>query len=78
VIGIVASKLKDNFHRPVLIFAYEDGKAYGSGRSINEFPLIECLAECKDLFLNYGGHSMAVGCAIAQENLTPFKKAANA
>lgn len=78
VIGIIASKLKDLFHRPVLIFAYEDGKAYGSGRSINEFPLIACLDECKDLFLNYGGHSMAVGCAIAQENLTPFKKLANA
>jgi single-stranded-DNA-specific exonuclease len=78
VIGIIASKLKDFFHRPVLIFVYEDGKAYGSGRSINEFPLIACLDECKDLFLNYGGHSMAVGCVIAQENLIPFKKAANA
>jgi single-stranded-DNA-specific exonuclease len=78
VIGIIASKLKDLFHRPVLIFAYEDGKAYGSGRSITEFPLIACLEECKDLFLNYGGHSMAVGCVMAQENLMPFKKAANA
>jgi single-stranded-DNA-specific exonuclease len=78
VIGIVASKLKDLFHRPVLIFVYEDGKAYGSGRSINEFPLIACMDDCKDLFLNYGGHSMAVGCVLAQENLTPFRKAANA
>ncbi len=78
VIGIVASKLKDFFHRPVLVFVYEDGKAYGSGRSINEFPLIACLDDCKELFLNYGGHSMAVGCVLPQENLTPFKKAANA
>jgi single-stranded-DNA-specific exonuclease len=78
VIGIVASKLKDLFHRPVLIFVYEDGKAYGSGRSINEFPLIACMDDCKDLFLNYGGHSMAVGCVLAQENLTLFRKAANA
>jgi single-stranded-DNA-specific exonuclease len=78
VIGIVASKLKDYFHRPVLIFVYEVGKAYGSGRSINDFPLIACLDECKDLFLNYGGHSMAVGCVLAHENLELFKKAANA
>lgn len=78
VSGIVASKLKDHFHRPVLIFVYEEGKAYGSGRSINEFPLIACLDECKDLFLNYGGHSMAVGCVLTQENLDLFKKAANA
>ncbi len=77
VIGIVASKLKDFLHRPVLIFAYEDGKAYGSGRSIDEFPLIACLDECKDLFLNYGGHSTAVGCVLAQENVTLFKKTAN-
>jgi len=78
VIGIVASKLKDRFHRPVLIFVYEDGKAYGSGRSIDGFPLIACLDECKDLFLNYGGHSMAVGCVLALENLELFKKTANA
>jgi single-stranded-DNA-specific exonuclease len=78
VIGIVASKLKDMFHRPVLLFVYEDGKAYGSGRSINEFPLIECLDEYKDMFLSYGGHSTAVGCVLAQENLIHFKKAANA
>ena len=78
VIGIVASKLKDFFHRPVLIFVYEDGKAYGSGRSINDFPLITCLDECKDLFLNYGGHSMAVGCVLPQENLALFKRTANA
>jgi single-stranded-DNA-specific exonuclease len=78
VIGIVASKLKDLFHRPVLLFVYEDGKAYGSGRSIEEFPLIECLDEYKDLFLSYGGHSTAVGCVLAQENLIHFKKAANA
>ena len=78
VIGIVASKLKDFFHRPVLVFAYEDGKAYGSGRSINEFPLIACLDEYRDLFLDYGGHSMAVGCVLLRENLTLFRKAANA
>jgi len=78
VIGIVASKLKDIFHRPALLFAYEDGKAYGSGRSISEFPLIECLDECRDLFLDYGGHSMAIGCVLARENMTLFRKAANA
>jgi len=78
VIGIVASKLKDIFHRPVLLFAYEDGKAHGSGRSISEFPLIECLDECRDLFLDYGGHSMAIGCVLARENMTLFRKAANA
>ncbi len=77
VIGIVASKLKDFFHRPVLLFTYEDGKACGSGRSISGFPIIECLDECKELFMNYGGHSMAVGCVLSQENVKRFKESIN-
>ncbi|MFO7733540.1 MAG: single-stranded-DNA-specific exonuclease RecJ, partial [Candidatus Aminicenantes bacterium] len=64
VIGIVASKLKDHFHRPVLLFAYEDGKAHGSGRSVSDVPLIELLDECRHLFLSYGGHKYAVGCTL--------------
>lgn len=78
VIGIVASKLKDSYNRPVLLFTYEDGKACGSGRSIGEFSLIEILDECKDLFLNYGGHRMAVGCVLLQENMESFKESINA
>ncbi len=77
VIGIVASKLKDAFHKPVLLFTYEDGKACGSGRSISGLPIIECMDECKDLFLNYGGHSMAVGCVLPQENMKLFKESIN-
>jgi single-stranded-DNA-specific exonuclease len=78
VIGIVASKLKDFFHRPVLLFAYKDAQAFGSGRSISEFPLIECLDSCKDLLLDYGGHTVAVGCTLVRENVAFFKKAVNA
>ncbi|NOR15397.1 MAG: single-stranded-DNA-specific exonuclease RecJ, partial [Candidatus Aminicenantes bacterium] len=78
VIGIVASKLKDLFHRPVIMFAYENGRAYGSGRSIREFPLIDCLNALSRHFLNYGGHPMAVGCELDCENMKPFKQAANA
>ncbi len=77
VIGIVASKLKDFFHRPVILFTYEDGKACGSGRSISGLPIIECMDECKDLFLTYGGHSMAVGCVLPQENMKQFKESIN-
>lgn len=77
VLGIVASKLKDFFHRPVLLFSYENGKAYGSGRTISEFPLIDCLDECKDWLLDYGGHSMAVGCVLERESMIFFRKAVN-
>jgi single-stranded-DNA-specific exonuclease len=78
VIGIVASRLKEAFSRPVLLFSYEDGKAYGSGRSISEFSLIDCLEECRSHVLTYGGHKYAVGCSLLRENMPAFKQAANA
>ncbi len=78
VIGIVASKLKEDFHRPVLLFAYDAGKAHGSGRSIREFPLIECLDHTRQYFNNYGGHPMAVGCELGIDNLPQLKRAMNA
>ena len=77
VIGIVASKLKDRFHRPVVLFAYEDGKAYGSGRSITEVPLIDLLEDCRHLFLSYGGHRLAVGCTLHRERMAAFKEVLN-
>jgi single-stranded-DNA-specific exonuclease len=77
VIGIVASKLKDRFHRPVVLFAYEDGKAYGSGRSITEVPLIDLLEDCRHLFLSYGGHRLAVGCTLPRERMAAFKEVLN-
>ena len=77
VIGIVASKLKDHFHRPVILFAYEDGKAYGSGRSISECPLIDLVEGCRRFFLSYGGHRLAVGCSLRTEDMPGFKAAIN-
>jgi single-stranded-DNA-specific exonuclease len=78
VIGIVASKLKDCFHRPVVLFAYEDGKACGSGRSISEVPLIDLIDDCRHLFLTYGGHRLAVGCTLPVDRMGKFKETLNA
>ncbi|UCE22701.1 MAG: single-stranded-DNA-specific exonuclease RecJ, partial [Candidatus Aminicenantes bacterium] len=61
----------------VILFTYEDGKACGSGRSISGLPIIDCMDECKDLFFTYGGHSMAVGCVLPQENMNLFKESIN-
>ncbi len=77
VIGIVASKLKDHFHRPVLLFAYEDGRAHGSGRSLSDVPLIDILDECRHLFLSYGGHKYAVGCTLSRDRMAEFKSVLN-
>jgi len=77
IIGIVASKLKDLFYRPVLLFTYDDGKAHGSGRSISEFSLIECLDACRDIFLDYGGHTLAVGCVLLRERMDLLRERIN-
>lgn len=77
VIGIVASKVKETFNRPTIFFAYKNGTAYGSGRSIKEFALIDCLERHKRFFYNYGGHPMAIGCELACDNMMAFKNAVN-
>ncbi len=77
VLGIVASRIKDLYYRPVLLFAYEGGKAYGSGRSIREFSLIECLEASRSFFLNFGGHTQAVGCEAEQERMFSLRTALN-
>ncbi len=78
VIGIVASKLKDAFHLPIILFSYRDGKASGSGRSIKEFSLIDCLDENNHFLLTYGGHVLAIGCELMRDRMDAFRKAVSA
>ena len=64
VIGIVASKLVDTFHRPAIVLAVDGDQAYGSGRSIPGFDLLGALEHCRDLFTRFGGHRHAAGLTI--------------
>ncbi|MDD8021368.1 MAG: single-stranded-DNA-specific exonuclease RecJ [Acidobacteriota bacterium] len=77
VIGIVASKIKEQFYRPVILFAYEKGQAYGSGRSLPDLSLIDLISECSSLLVNFGGHEQAIGCTLNQSELLPFKEKIN-
>ena len=73
VIGIVASKLVDKYNRPAMVFSDEDGLCRGSGRSIHGFNLFRALAECSDLLVRYGGHELAAGATVKEENFAEFK-----
>ncbi len=64
VIGIVASKLVETYHKPTLVLSIEDGVARGSGRSIAAFDLLAGLESCADVFLQFGGHRQAAGVTI--------------
>lgn len=75
VIGIVASRLVERFHRPTVLIALENGLGQGSGRSIRHFPLHEALARCDGHLLGHGGHAMAAGVRIREECVPQFTTA---
>jgi single-stranded-DNA-specific exonuclease len=73
VVGIVATRVLQQFYRPVIIFG-GDGENYrGSGRSIAGFDLAAALRECDDLLLRHGGHAMAAGLSLLPANLEAFR-----
>ena len=83
VVGIVASRIKDKLHRPTFVFASSQapGKAHelkGSGRSIPGFHLRDALdlvaKRLPGVLLRFGGHAMAAGCTIAEENIDAFEQ----
>ncbi len=75
VVGIVAARLVQRYRRPAIVLAEEaDGTCRGSCRSIEEFHLVEHLAQCAGLLTRYGGHGMAAGVSLLQENLGAFRQ----
>ena len=80
VIGIIASRLKEKYYRPTIIFAKDDnGLLKGSGRSISSFHLRDALdlvsKEYPEIIVTFGGHAMAAGLAIKEEDFNNFSKA---
>jgi len=73
VLGIVASRLVDNYFRPVVIISTKNGIGKGSARSIPGFDLYEGLSACSDDLVQFGGHSMAAGLKIKLKNIERFK-----
>lgn len=69
VIGIVASRLVETYYRPTIVIALEDGIGKASARSIAGFNLFQGLAACSELLEKYGGHEMAAGLSIKEENI---------
>jgi single-stranded-DNA-specific exonuclease len=78
VIGIVASKLVDAFHRPAIVLSVEDGVAHGSCRSIPQFDMLGALERCAHLFIRFGGHRQAAGLALEAARIKELRLAVNA
>ena len=77
VIGIVASKLVDTFHRPAIVLSVEDGIAHGSCRSIPNFDMLAALERCAHLFIRFGGHKQAAGLALDADRIREMRRAVN-
>ncbi|HET6657377.1 MAG TPA: single-stranded-DNA-specific exonuclease RecJ [Gaiellaceae bacterium] len=75
VIGIVASRLVERFHRPVVLIAGGEEEWTGSGRSIPAFDLHGALGACSDLLGRWGGHRAAAGLSVVPENIERFSEA---
>lgn len=75
VIGIVASRLTEEFHRPAILIALKGKSGKGSGRSIPSFSLYHALKSCARWLERFGGHEQAAGLAIAEEAIPDFSRA---
>ena len=78
IAGIIAGKVRERYNKPAFILTKGDGDFLkGSGRSIEAYSMYEKLVEVKDLMLGFGGHPMAAGLSLKEENLTEFRKQLN-
>lgn len=72
VIGLVAGKIAEKYYKPVLVITQTEDGYKGSGRSIDEFNIIEAIEQCADLFTKFGGHPAACGFSLLAGNLEKF------
>ena len=77
VVGIVASRVLQQFYRPTIILGGEGGEWRGSGRSIAGFDLAAALRECGDLLVRHGGHAMAAGLSVQPEKMDALRRRLN-
>lgn len=77
VIGIVASRLVERYHLPVVLLTTIDGVAKGSARSISGFDIHSALKRCEDKLITFGGHKYAAGVSISTELVPQFRSALN-
>lgn len=74
VIGIVASRCIEHYHRPTIILTHSNGKVAGSARSVPDYDLYEAIDKCSDLLIQFGGHKYAAGLTMELSNVDAFRQ----
>ncbi|WP_238918475.1 single-stranded-DNA-specific exonuclease RecJ [Clostridium sp. YIM B02555] len=75
--GIIAGRIREKYNAPTLVVTKSEKGVKGSGRSIEEYNMYEELIKCKDLLENFGGHPMAAGFSLQEENIDEFRRRLN-
>lgn len=76
--GIIAGRIRERYHKPVFVLTRAEEGVKGSGRSIEAYHMYDKMSECKELFTKYGGHKMAAGVSMPEENVEAFRAYLNA
>ncbi len=76
--GIIAGRIREKYHKPAFVLTRGDKSAKGSGRSTENYSMYEELVKCDSLLIQYGGHPMAAGLSIEEENIDAFRRLLNA
>lgn len=75
--GIIAGRIRETYNKPVIVLTKGKDGVKGSGRSIESYHMFKELVKCKDLLSKFGGHPMAAGLSLPEENIEAFRKALN-
>lgn len=76
--GIIAGRIRERYHRPVFVLTRGEEGVKGSGRSIEAYHMYDKMSECRELYTKYGGHKLAAGVSMPEENVEPFRAFLNA
>lgn len=76
--GIIAGRIRERYHKPVFVLTRGEEGVKGSGRSIETYHMYDKMSECKELYTKYGGHKMAAGVSMPEENVEAFRTYLNA
>lgn len=76
--GIIAGRIRESFHRPVFVLTKSSEGVKGSGRSIEAYSMYEELCKCREFFTKFGGHPMAAGISMREEDIPAFREKINA
>lgn len=75
--GIIAGRIREKYYRPTFVLTKAEEGVKGSGRSIEAFHMYDELTKCKELFTKYGGHKLAAGLSLAEENVGELRRRLN-